>query len=751
MPQLSPIPGTQKGFLADRRLTRIFLPLAALLSLILCVGYTLYVLSLMQGDTNASLQATVSRMASYVDLQIQRGQESLLVAADTCNALHSDQDRLEYLSTLNKKSTSVHVALFSQDGTVRFSDGTQLSLPGNPFLQETLAGDDTRTAVSTAFSTDGSPALLYAAPLETQGTGILWMDTFTNLSRWLPVSDTLKACVVDRSGTILLTAQGSGKSLDNLLNVLERNSTPTLGSSLRQMRTQLAAGGKGVYYCIVSGENMALAYTPLAHTDWSLALCLPTASLNSTISLTLILGLCLAFLVFLAFSLLILLLRRAQGQHMDTLRTLAFVDPLTGGDNATNFSLKAQACLADTAWDWALVSLDIRSFSLVNRSFGISSGDDVLCHLHRCISKMLRKGELCARIYVDRFDLLLRMERPEELRQRMLTLAQRFNEFNSALTNPYYLPLSVGICPVEEKDCPLSDLQDRANLARKAAKRGSSDQLCTCRFYSQEDHKRLQMEQSIYNRMERALARGDFRIYLQPKVSPVDGKVEGSEALVRWYDPEEGFIQPDTFIPSFERNGFIVQLDQYMFEQSCRCLRRWLDAGFDPPPISVNLSQANLRRPHFLQRYKDIQTRWRVPPHLLELELTETMISEDLNYSLRLVEEIHALGFRCSLDDFGSGYSSLNVLSRLRVDTIKLDKCFLDGMLTERDRERSEQIVSAILHLARELGIRTVAEGVSCASQVSFLSRQPCDLMQGYHFSPPLPAAEFETRFLSPQ
>ena len=745
---LSHTPSTPDQF--NRRFVRLFLPLVALLILILCVSYTVRVLALMRQETQNYLQTTAARMASYIDLQIQKGQENLLVAADTCAALSSPEQQLKYLDTLTRQTPSVYAGLFLEDGAVYLSQQNAPLSIAPDFLSGVLSSG--KAGVTIVFPTSGadSAVLIYAAPIAPDNrTGILWIDTAPRLDRWVPASNTISACILSRDGTVLLSTGGFAENT-SLFAFLEAQSVPTLGSSSQRMHTQFSAGQSGVFYCDLSGKHVGLSYTPLSQDAWMFLLSLPTENLSDTIALALLLGLALAAFIFFVFLLLIFLLSRAQRQHTENLRTFAFVDPLTGGDNSTSFSLKVQKLLDEHKTGLALVSLDIRSFSLINRAFGIQAGDDVLRHLHRCLTRFLEEGEVSAHIYVDRFDLLLHMEQPEGLRERLFTLARQFNEFNANLSTPYFLPLTAGICPVDGETCTLADLQDRANLARKEAKRRRSDQLCTCRFYSKEDHDRLQMEQSIYNRMERALAREEFQIYLQPKVSPTDGSVAGAEALVRWYDPEDGFIQPDAFIPSFERNGFIVQLDQYMFEQSCRCLRRWLDAGYDPPPISVNLSQANLSRPHFLQRYKDIQTRWNVPPHLLELELTETMISQNLDYSARLVEEIHAMGFHCSLDDFGSGYSSLNVLSRLRVDTIKLDKRFFDGMLAERDRERAEQIVSAILQLARQLGIRTVAEGVSCASQMDFLSRQPCDLIQGYHFFRPIPAAEFEANFLSP-
>ncbi len=747
---MSLLSSARRSLSRHRRMT-VLLLLLALLVLALCVSYTLFVLTRMRQETGQDLMRSTQRMASYVDAQIGRGQENMTLAAAACAALPDDQARLDYLVTLSGTNAAVETALFSRDGVLQFA-GSGGFTPEKALLDQTLDSDAPLVAVF-PHPTDQAPVLLYAAPLPTGDgaaeQGILWMDTHLTLERWLPASETLEAFLLHSDGQILLSVHEdlSGGSLFSYLG----ESAPLLGSSLEQTQAQLSDGTAGIYYYRQNGQDLALVYAPLAQSGWSLAFSLPTASLNETITLTLILGVSLALFLFLLFLVLVLLLRRTQRQHTRALSRLAFVDPLTGGHNATSFSLKAAKLLRSCQEPLALVSLDIRSFSLVNQAFGIQTGDKVLCHLYRCLTRTLSQEELCARIYVDRFDLLLRMDQPEQLQSRLTNLAQRFNEFNLALPDSYFLPLTVGICPVDDPTLPLEGLQDRANLARKEAKRCASDQPCVCRFYSLEDHRRLQMEQTIYNRMKRALADRHFHIYLQPKVSLCPQAVAGAEALVRWLDPEDGALRPDAFIPALERNGFIVQLDQYMFEQTCQWLRRWLDAGWNPPPVSVNLSQATLRRPQVLQRYQKIQRRWRVPPQLLELELTETMVSADLDYSARLVEEIHSLGFRCSLDDFGSGYSSLNVLSRLRVDTIKLDKRFFDGMLSQQDGPRSEQIVAAVLGLARQLGIKTVAEGVTCEHQTQFLINHPCDLVQGYYFSPPIPAEEFGRRFLSPQ
>ena len=239
-------------------------------------------------------------------------------------------------------------------------------------------------------------------------------------------------------------------------------------------------------------------------------------------------------------------------------------------------------------------------------------------------------------------------------------------------------------------------------------------------------------------------------MYLQPKVDLATGETLGAEALTRWLD-EDGAVlyTPAQFIPVLERHGTVVKLDGYLFEQACRRLRRWLDEGRRPVPISVNFSRAHLRQPDVLGGYQRVQQQYGIPPELLEIELTETMIGEDIAYFTHLVQAIHAKGFRCALDDFGSGYSSMTMLKDVPVDTVKLDRSFF--LMDQEDAvlcRRAWDIIESVIALAKKLGIATVAEGIEDQAQVQRLRACGCDSVQGYMFSKPVPPEEFEQKYL---
>lgn len=211
---------------------------------------------------------------------------------------------------------------------------------------------------------------------------------------------------------------------------------------------------------------------------------------------------------------------------------------------------------------------------------------------------------------------------------------------------------------------------------------------------------------------------------------------------MRWLDPERGLIPPKDFIPLFEKNMFIVKLDLYVFERVCALLRKWIDHGENPVPVSVNMSRAHLSDRDFLKRYEEIRKRYGVPADLLETELTETLVFGNPDVLMQVIDAFHKCGYRCSMDDFGSGYSSLNMLKDIPIDTIKLDQVFFQT--NHGNTQRARDIVGGVLSLAKTLGIHSVAEGIEEADEVVFLKEHGCDEIQGYYYSKPLCVEDFE-------
>ncbi len=435
--------------------------------------------------------------------------------------------------------------------------------------------------------------------------------------------------------------------------------------------------------------------------------------------------------------------RELQRISNEQLTRLAFVDPVTEGDNRNCFEMKATKTIHTLPPNsFVLVSLDIQKFKLLNDLFGVENGDYILRHVYNVIKKHLYEDEYVARISADNFSILMKADRKDSLEKRLTDIAEDVNDFNRASERKHMLFLIAGIYFIDDTELSVLQLQDRANSARKNIKDKAENRLCTCSFFSEMDWLKLMKEKSMEDRMQTALREGEFIVYLQPKLSLAENVIAGAEALVRWQNPEVGLIPPDEFIPFFEKNRFIISLDLYVFEKVCVLLRKWLDAGIKPIPISVNMSRAHITSHDFLKPYIVLQGKYKIPPELIEIELTETIVFENPEILSDVINQIHQQGFRCSLDDFGSEYSSLNILKEIYVDTLKMDKAFLHSEHADDKRERD--VITSVIDLAQKLEMTTVAEGVETEAQAKFLRKSSCDMLQGYVFSRPIPPEEFE-------
>jgi EAL domain-containing protein (putative c-di-GMP-specific phosphodiesterase class I) len=249
------------------------------------------------------------------------------------------------------------------------------------------------------------------------------------------------------------------------------------------------------------------------------------------------------------------------------------------------------------------------------------------------------------------------------------------------------------------------------------------------------------IEKNMEDRLRPALEANEFLLYYQPKYDLETSTLAGCEALVRWEIQKDSLVPPNEFIPVFETSSAIIQLDHYVFEQVCKNIWQWQDSGKQVLPVSVNLSRVNLDYPSFVEEYKAMADSYRVPYALLELELTEGAFSGNPEKMLAMVKQLHKIGFTLSIDDFGSGYSSLNMLKDIPADTLKLDREFLNNSIHSM---RGRKIIESIIRLSKEIGMTVVAEGVETKKQLEFLQEAHCDLAQGYYFAKPLPVHEYE-------
>lgn len=366
----------------------------------------------------------------------------------------------------------------------------------------------------------------------------------------------------------------------------------------------------------------------------------------------------------------------------------------------------------------------------------MSAGDELLKYIADLLIRAVknRNDITFGRMDADIFCFCMSYENTKEL-------VESFNKMRDILSR---YPLDFDIVPIfgvyliAGKKITPNHMYDRANLAAKHCK---GNYIRNYAFYTRQMSQEIEKEQRIVNSMKSALENHEFVVYYQPKYGLSDNQIAGAEALVRWKHPERGMISPGEFIPVFERNGFITKLDYYVWEQTCIRLRRWLDEGKQPLPISVNLSRISLYNKEVVEVICDLVDKYQIPRRLFQVELTESAYNTNPKAVQEMMQRLREEGFYILMDDFGSGYSSLNVLKDIVVDVLKMDMKFFAG----DDREgRGENIMAAVIRMAKWLNMPVVAEGVERIEQVEFLRSIGCEYVQGYYFAKPMPVEEYE-------
>ncbi|MEG1997993.1 MAG: GGDEF domain-containing phosphodiesterase, partial [Clostridiales bacterium] len=387
---------------------------------------------------------------------------------------------------------------------------------------------------------------------------------------------------------------------------------------------------------------------------------------------------------------------------------------------------------------YAIVVLDIKNFSEINNLFGYKVGNQVLHRLETCFGAALKQDEFFCRLHGDHFAFFVHIEPQVSLRSRFLALTEFTNCLSGILPDLYPCVCKGGIIFIDNPAEDVVALLDKADFARKHAKDNQNRDFL---YFDPKLAQELKWRNTITLTMQEALDNHEFEMYLQPKVLIKTGQVVGAEALTRWNSKKYGLIYPDQFIPILEKNGFIVQLDFYILGQACQFIQESLAAGRPPQPISINFSKAHLGRKDFAEIVFEVVRQYGIPTRLIEIEMTESMMSNDMQLLIDIASSLKYLGFKVSLDDFGSAYSSLNYLKDMPFDLIKIDKEFLN---TTNNTNKGLVIVAKMVELIKSIQMIPVMEGVETAEQVDFLEKSSCDLGQGYFFSQPLPIGEYK-------
>ena len=430
-------------------------------------------------------------------------------------------------------------------------------------------------------------------------------------------------------------------------------------------------------------------------------------------------------------------IERSELQTLKDIQHIREYDELTGIYNQSMFLRKTVEMLDQYPKErFAFVHMDIYQFHLVNQFYGLKEADCLLQYIAGAIASMPHEpGRFTyGRYLADVFCFCMPYDEKDTLIHTIEKLREDINKYHIE----HVLVPVFGICIVDSSDKNMISVSDRANIAAKQCK---GNFIRNYSFYDISMNEQMVKEQQIINTMRPALAQEQFVLYIQPKYDLHTNMVDGGEVLVRWLMPDKGMVPPGDFIPVFERNGFITKLDYYVWEHACQIIRRWLDEGKEPFPISVNISRVSLYNPNLAEVILELVRKYDIEPRLLQLELTESAYTSNPDAIKETMSKLQEYGFCILMDDFGSGYSSLNTLKDIVVDILKIDMKFLSDSDVPG---RGENILASVVRMAKWLNMPVIAEGVEKESQVAFLRSIGCEFVQGYYFAKPMPIHEYE-------
>lgn len=628
------------------------------------------------------------------------------------------------------------------DGSVYTTDGYVQDMSQLDFFQRGMLGAATITEGAEDMAKQQKYVSRLAVPVYDQKSGEIRGVLFaTYQSEWIEELLNAKAfdgkgysCIVKENGDIIAHSPDSPISnVSNFLACMDGTGEVNL-SSAGELNRAMQSEHSGVGSFVLNGEQ-DFYYTPLrlGNTEMNryMITMVPAEVLESRMqpirsNVEQIFGIIL-ILVACGVSIFVFSTMGKKKQLMK----LAYTDALTLGDNFTSFQERIKKKRGVHGY---MVAMDLSDFKIINNTCGVSTGDRVLQHVWDVIHKSVHEGELAARIYADRFIMFWVEEDKQSIRMRLEQMIEDLEGISEILNTPRIVPI-FGIHETFNQE-PVENDYGKAVQAKHLVK-GRRDR--NYAFYDEIDYDQVLERRSIEDGFEQAITENQFEIWYQPKYDAENGSIVGAEALVRWRRADGTLLPPIKFIPVFEKNGMISRLDEYVFRAVCAQQKRWELQGRKILPVSVNISRISLYYSDIVDKYKGISEEIKVESKYLQLEITESATIDNAEIST-LIDEFHTAGFEMLLDDFGSGYSSLSTLNMMHFDTMKLDKSLIDYI----GDKNGEKLLHYIIRLGQNLGLYVTAEGVETREQAEFLRKLKCNDIQGYYFSKPLIAAEFE-------
>lgn len=725
-----------------------FVTAGIIMLLILLFGFVFFYIT--RNKTLDTLTEVSNQGVKLIRQEVEQNQTllhnlSILLEEDTEGDL--DQLRVK-LIPVDKANNFRRMGFVVEDGSSYSTDYGDLSFETEEQMERFRLGLSGRAGVADGLVDliMGDPVTLYQVPFTAKdGRRCALFATYSNnyYQDILSVSTfggRGYSYIIKDNGDCVIGSDNPASlgDFDNLFHVMDEEIGPG-NRNMEQLKEGMKAHGNGYVEIRRKTGKRYVYYQPLEINGWYLLSVIPGEVIMEDADLPLILAYGMTFICAVLLMLLVRKIRSTEKKYWDNLEMTALTDPVTGMASFGRFRSDANDLLQNAEnGRYAMVCFNILMFQYINELYGYQEGDRVLKAAASVLHSALRDGELMARTNADRFAALLYNEGREGIRSRAMKIMADIEARVNRREGGMEIKMTAGVYIIEDTGELLDQMVDRAKAAFTRENRGAFE---SCGFYDTAIRSRAMRRREMENHFSTAITQKEFIVYYQPKYDVRAKRFCGAEALVRWNWQKKSMIPPNEFIPLLEGNGMIVKLDEYVFYETCRQVKQWLDEGLSVGPVSVNISRVHLFQKNFAETYFKIIKETGIPESAISLELTETVLFDNEGILNETLKNFRDRGVKILMDDFGSGYSSMQLLSSMPVDMLKLDKSMVDD---STENERTRAVLRSVIELAHSFGIEVTAEGVENGEQYSLLEVIGVDYIQGYYCAKPMPDREYE-------
>ena len=758
--------------------------------LILCVittmGYTAYSKfeKMLVNEVNRAVLRVADESAAHLSSYLVQFLSPLEAISSNEDIISMDWEKQREIISAQISPNYLNIAVVDLDGMAYYIDDTILDLSDREYIQKTLQGNITYSEVIVSRKTQESVIML-GVPIykESQIQGALIARLDVNFLSDFAVSrgygENGRAYIISEAGTLISQPKQSEKpDIYNIYDIMKTNNEYNdFVRFIDENKTSPSGYGKFEY----NNQTILMAYSSVEGTNWKIYVgTIEEEALSNLYDLaeTLLIGIFVSIIISSILAGIVinqftkpiieldkLFLEGASGNlnirftpkskdeigrvgssfnlMMDKIKTLTQYDPLTSLLNQFVLENEVDTMLhCDDVKDFTLTMIAIDKFSLINETYGYTSGDAVLKEVASRILLQLQGNEQLYRYKGDEFVILYRDNLSDyEVYRFAHKILESLRDGFELLDKTISINISIGIFQWQESTRAQEPLKAVTNAMNYAKFRGSNQ----IQLFDQKVHDSLVDMRKLQAEIPKAIKEEQFFLVYQPLINLTNEKIAEIESLIRWNHPERGIVYPDHFIELAEQNGTIIDIDLWVLETACKQLQVWHDSKKEPVIISVNITAKTFETRNFIQQLTQLIKKYNINPKLLQLEITERMVIKNVDESIMKLNDVRAMGIRVAIDDFGIGYSSLSYLVRLPIDSLKIDKSFIDNIHNSKE---AKAIVSAIINLCRDLNLKVIAEGVENVDQLHYLKKIKCDIGQGYYYSKPVSLREIEEKYL---